>query len=111
VQSKELMIDIRNYVRTFNFIQNKYTFDYNYFILLVDLICFCNKEEMPSFTMTHEYADVLRRHIMYKEHSHIRLEYTLYLFFLDNINDDTFIKIRFLWGLMTPVERYAFICG
>jgi len=109
IQPKLLLADIRSYSKTFEFVQNRYTFDYNFFVLLIDLICFCNKEDIPSFAMTFEYGNVLRRHVMYTKYSHIKLEYLLYLFFLDSVHDNTCRKIRFLWGLMEPCERVKFI--
>ena len=108
VQPKPLLADIRSFVKTIERIKDKYTFDYNYYILLVDLICYCNKEELASFMMNYEFSDIIKRNIKYRHFSNVRMEYLVYLNLLDNIHEHTMRKIRFLWGLLTPQERILF---
>ena len=54
-QPKTLLQDIKNFVEDFNLVENCYAFDYNYILLLRDLLTFCtnNKETFmnPSNTL------------------------------------------------------------
>jgi len=86
--SKELSFDIVSFKKDLDLIDNLYSFDYNYKILLNDLLIFCSKNTI---------FDVLT-------YKHI-CKNILYNVKIRNYKN----KIRLLWGLFSPQERNRFI--
>ena len=85
---KKLSFDIISFKKDLDLIENLYSFDYNYKILLNDLLIFCN---------TCIISDLLiRKHIC---------KNILYNNKIGKYKN----KIRLLWGLFSPQERNRFI--
>jgi hypothetical protein len=110
-QSKELLFDLKNNIQDYSILETVYSFDYNYTILLRDLVSFLNEGSVHSPSiMRMKYILLLKRHIQYKnikkDFSHFSFSKYLY----SKLNDKLIERrVRFLWGLMTPIERTRFI--
>lgn len=76
---KELSSDIISFRKDLDLIDNLYSFDYNYKILLNDLLIFCNTNNICKNIL---YNNKITK---YKN------------------------KIKLLWGLFSPTERNKFI--
>ena len=104
---KKLLRDIRSIHTDYSIIDNYYLYEYNYDILLHDLVWFCNSEEDPNLILVDNYITILSRHFLNhgKSREHfMNIHYLLY--YNRNIGQS---QIRFLFGLMTPIERNKFI--
>jgi hypothetical protein len=108
-QPKKLLFDIKNFYSEFSIIENSYTYDYNYYILLFDLISFCNNNDPLIFTLHDRFENILKRNYSLSTCNYSHLNN----FSFDNFNKNLQIninrKIRFIWGLLRPVERVKFI--
>jgi len=103
IQPKELLIDIKSFYNDYNIINNVYMFDYNNIILLRDLL---------FFTGIYEYKkliNIFKKHIFFKNYFNTQIcNYIINNIEL-NIKINTVRKVRFLIGLMTPLQRTQFI--
>ena len=110
-QSKELLFDLKNNIQDYGILETVYSFDYNYMILLRDLVCFLNDGSVHSpCILRMKYIDLLKRHIQYKNKQHNLSHFSFSKYLYSHLNDKTIERrVRFLWGLMTPIERTRFI--
>lgn len=108
-QPKKLLYDIRSYVADYKFIDSIYMTQYNEYILLHDLLKFCFKDITPPYGIKHHFETILRRHFCISNKNDEQLINLVRLNFHRNMETNTDRKMRFLWGLLTPVERTKFI--
>jgi hypothetical protein len=89
--------DIRNFVSNYNFIEGIYMTEFNEFILLNDLLNLLTITSMDC---------ILHRlfHIKNKDVSKI-----IEIHFYQNTHINTENKVRIIWGLLKPRERFYFI--
>lgn len=103
IQKKDFLMDIRNFHIDYRMIINVYLFDYNKIILLHDLLFFMNIYENRFIINT------CKKHISFTEYTNKEIyNYIINHFELHN-KKNTFRKIKFLIGLMTPLQRTKFI--
>jgi hypothetical protein len=108
IQPKLLLYDIKNYTEDLNLIKNAYTYDYNFDVLLHDLIQFCNNGKIPLYIVSEKYCNIVNRHIKYKDYNKDQINNLLFLN-LHKKSGNIFKKIRFIWGLLLPIQRTRFI--
>ena len=108
-QSNELLCDIRSYVHDYGCIDNMYLYDYNYAILLNDLLMYCNNRKRPIYEMDLMFSLILFRNLKLSKYNSADLQYFVYFHFYKNTPNAENRKIKFLWGLMNPRERTDFI--
>ena len=103
------LADIRSFYSDFKFVANYYYYDLNEYILLRDIVYFYNNNNSVDAGIEHVFTLRLNRSIVFQK---ISLEEKC-AFIREHYNDNILInsekKIRFLWGLMKPKERTAFI--
>lgn len=135
IQSKKLTNDIKNYFQNFIILENIYEAEYNYFILYYDLIEFCNKIEFLNIIKRHylykNYSEYLLNYYILNiftissSVSGISGISTSEFVGIPKYTGDVGIKvlqrsveiddfqckkkIRFLWGLLKPIERIKFM--
>jgi hypothetical protein len=108
-QPQKLLADIRSYVHDYGCIDNMYLYDYNYAILLNDLLMYCNNKKRPIYEMDLMFSLILFRHFKLSKYNSADLQYFVYFHFYKNTPNAESRKIKFLWGLLTPQERTEFI--
>ena len=99
--------DIRSFYSHFSLVENYYYIYYNQDILFNDLEEFFYKND-EVFSITNQYYKIFKRHIMFQDIQHIIISNYLYTTFNNNVNKPN-NKIKFIWGLLTPIERIAFL--
>lgn len=99
--------DIRSFYSHFSLVENYYYIYYNQDILFNDLEEFFYKND-EIFSITNQYYKIFKRHIMFQDIQHIIISNYLYTTFNNNVNKPN-NKIKFIWGLLTPIERIAFL--
>ena len=104
-QSPILLADIRNYMEYY-YTNEFYNYDYNQYVWFSDLINFFTVSNRHS---TKSVRKLLKRHIIYKNKNDFELFDVSFDLCYKNIEQDIERKIRFVWGLMLPVERTRFI--
>ncbi len=102
IQSKNLLMDIRSFYIDYNIIDNIYTFDYNNIILLRDLLFFTQLNKYEKL------INIIKKHIFFNNDS-IKASNYIINNFETNIKLNIDRKIKFLFGLMTPIQRTRFI--
>jgi hypothetical protein len=108
-QPNKLLCDIRSYVHDYGYIDNMYLYDYNYAILLNDLLMYCNNRKQPIYEMESRFALILFRNFKLSKYNSAELQYFVYFRFYKNTPNAEQQKIKFLWGLMNQSERTDFI--
>jgi len=120
-QPKTLLQDIKNFVEDFNLVENCYAFDYNYILLLRDLLTFCTNNKETFMNPSNTLLEVVKRHVLYKNISQELLVsrsrdlcYFCFVFLRQSSMNNKMerrlkMRIRFLWGLLLPEERTRFI--
>lgn len=108
-QNRELLIDIRSFKTDLDFTESVYMTIYNEFILLHDLIKFCNNKKYPVFNIDVKFENILRRNFMLRCMSEPVLTYHIFQQYHRNMNTNIMRKIRLLWGLLLPRQRSRFI--
>jgi hypothetical protein len=95
-QKKELLSDIISFYKDNNIIENIYPVEYNYHILLYDILRF-----IPIKKLLLRNYSIINLYI-----PDSNLSDYAYKFFLEKKIKN---RIKFLWGLLTVVERTRFI--
>jgi len=108
-QSQKLMMDVRSFYSDFSILENAYTYDFNYDVLIYDLICFCNRSRIPSYNMHKCFGKILNRMFRMKKWSYSRCNNFVFIVFHRDVILNPERKIRFLWGILNPRERTLFI--
>jgi hypothetical protein len=108
-QNRELLIDIRSFRTDIDFTESVYMTIYNEFILLHDLIKFCNNKKYPVFNVDVKFENILRRGFILRCASDSVLTYHIFQHYHRNMNTNIMRKIRLLWGLLLPCQRSRFI--
>jgi hypothetical protein len=108
-QDPRLVMDVRSFYTDFSILENAYTYDFNYDVLLYDLICFCNRSRIPSYNMHNSFGKILNRMFRMKKWSYTKCNNFVFVVFHRNVVFDPIRKIRFLWGMLKPSERTLFI--
>ena len=108
-QKKEILQDIRTHYSDYQLLNDWYTYGYNEAICFNDLLRFCNNCIVPIRFNKKWYEIVLKRHIMFSNSSEeVLTEYIIDKFYF-TAYEMISPKIRFIWGLLTPIERTRFI--
>ena len=106
----ELLLDIRTFKTDFNILINLYAFNYNYRILLFDLLYFCNNKISTHEFVTLNLQDLLKRNYMLSKYTNNQLIYFVYEYFHSSKKrKKTLSQIKFLYGLLSQSERSEFI--
>ena len=98
LHSKSHLFNLRSFVSDFGILENVYLYEYSIIILLNDLQLFINDNIENLFS---------RLYISHKNNENVFMDYEI-MFFKDNANN-TYRKVRQIWGLFTPFERTSFI--
>jgi hypothetical protein len=107
-QSKILLQDIRSYSSDLDLIDNYYMFESNEIILLNDLVRFCNNNIAPVYDVEPRYETILKRHFSMKDKTRLEIKQFVFIDFHRRLIVHPERKIKFLWGLLTPLERTRF---
>jgi hypothetical protein len=107
-QPKILLQDIRSYSSDLDLIDNYYMFESNEIILLNDLVRFCNNNIAPVYDVEPRYETILKRHFSMKDKTRLEIKQFVFIDFHRRLIVHPERKIKFLWGLLTPVERTRF---
>ena len=106
-QHPQLLFDIRNYCDDYALVDEYYNHNYNQYMWLNDMVSFFT---LPHFHSTKKGVDkILQRHIYYKNKENFMLVEIVLDRYYTNIGHNVERKVRFLWGLLLPVERTQFI--
>ena len=98
LQDKKLLLDIRSFVSDYNILEHLYFCDYSSIILLNDLQIFIYDSNKYIFSRFN------------KMKCNTKLQVCCYeISFFNNKTSNTEMKVRLLWGLLTPFERTKFI--
>jgi hypothetical protein len=108
-QPAKLMCDIRSFYSDYSILENAYTYDYNYNVLLYDLLCFFNRSRTPYHVMNQRFSLLLSRIFRMRNLSVTELNEYIINSFYKEITINLIRKIRFLWGILRPIERTFFI--
>jgi hypothetical protein len=103
-----LLQDIRSYSSDLDLIDNYYMFESNEIILLNDLVRFCNNNIAPVYDVEPRYETILKRHFSMKDKTRLEIKQFVFIDFHRRLIVHPERKIKFLWGLLTPVERTRF---
>lgn len=107
IKPKNLLRDIRSYYTEYSILENYYLYDYNYDILLRDLVWFCNSQRDPNSLLVDNYITILSRHFSNRGKSREYLMNVHYILYYSRYIGHSQVKL--LFGLMTPKERNQFI--
>uniref|UniRef100_A0A6C0DA91 Uncharacterized protein n=1 Tax=viral metagenome TaxID=1070528 RepID=A0A6C0DA91_9ZZZZ len=111
-QHDDLLNDIRNFTFVYRIIKNYYFFDLNEYCLLVDLVSFCTNHLCNDSNINRSkmsFINFLERNIIFKKMPLDKKFEYIKLKFYFNLHSKTEMKIKFLFGLLTPFERARFI--
>jgi hypothetical protein len=94
----------------YEIIENYYSFNYNNYILINDLVLFCNNNNLNLETKVNvNFIDILNRNYMANKKLHDEVSLYIIKNFYTEIHKNMDTKIRLLWGLFRPKERIFFI--
>jgi hypothetical protein len=103
-QQQELLMDIKNFNVTFNEIDNYYAYEFNYFVMLQDLLNY--------FYYDNEYFHIiLKRTFLFSDLEFITISKYIYENYHNKISKNRKPKYhsKIIWGLLIPNERKSFI--
>ena len=100
-----LLNDIRNFICDYNIIINYYYFDMNEYLLLHDLLLFCNSNGNGNDSL----IDFLNRNLMFKKFSLDKKYEYIQEHFYTNFILNAEKKMKILFSLLTASERARFI--
>lgn len=98
LQDKKLLLDIRSFVSDYNILEHLYFCDYSSIILLNDLQIFIYDSNKYIFSRFNKMKCKTKLQVCRYEIS-----------FFNNKTFNTEMKVRLVWGLLTPFERTKFI--
>jgi len=98
-QSPQMLYDIHNYYTDYALVDEYYSHNYNHYMWLVDIVSFFKKD----------VDKILHRHVYYKDQDDSALIGIVFDLYYKNLGRDVERKVRFLWGLLLPIERTRFI--
>lgn len=113
--NKNLLFDIRTFVRDYRTIINYYYFDMNEYILLNDLIWFCNNQSIHGVIYNDanypyiKIMNILDRNPMFSRLSNDRKFKYIKNNYYYNIMKNTHSKIFRILSLFTQIEREKFM--
>jgi len=108
-KTKINLLDIRSFSSDYKVLQNFIFYDYNEVIILNDLIRFCNNNVAPIYDIDPKYEELLRRHISFNNKTKLEIRQYVFSDFHKRLLSNTEVKIKFLWGLLTNIERTRFL--
>ena len=108
--NSNILNDIRNFVHDYRIILNYYAFDMNEYFLIHDIILFCSNGGISLHEIPDDYfVEFMDRNVIFKKLSlDKKYEYILNHFYY-NLTSEIDQKIKFLFALLTPIERALFI--
>ena len=106
---KNLLLDIQSFVSDYSILVNAYVYDYNFDILIYDLICFYNRSCLPTYMINDWFRYLLRRQFRLKNNTNTQLNKFIFNVFYRDVVSNIGRKTRFLWGVLSPIERTQFI--
>jgi len=108
-QPPRLMSDIRSFHEDYRIIANYYYYELNEYILLRDIVYFYNSGHPIDAGIEQAFVYKLNRNISLQKKPLEQKYVFIVLRYYENIIVNADKKIKFLWGLLTPRERTAFI--
>ena len=107
-QSPEILYDIHNFYQDYALVDEYYSHNYNHYMWLNDIVSFFT---LPHFQGSKKKGvdKILQRHLYYKNKEDSALIEIVFDLYYKNIGRDIDRKVRFLWGLLLPIERTRFI--
>jgi hypothetical protein len=108
-QPKMLLVDIRSFVRDRETMDAVFFINYNPNVLIYDLMCFCNQDIIPICNAYNFFAQILRRNILLRSRDISYMESYIYRMIYQELNRSVEQKIKFIWGLLLPIERTRFL--
>uniref|UniRef100_A0A6C0LBQ6 Uncharacterized protein n=1 Tax=viral metagenome TaxID=1070528 RepID=A0A6C0LBQ6_9ZZZZ len=108
-QPPRLMMDVRSFYTDFSILENAYTYDFNYDVLIYDMICFCNRSRIPSYNTHNSFVKLLNRMFRMKKWTYSTCNNFVFVVFHRDVVLNPERKIKFLWGMLNPRERTLFI--
>lgn len=108
IQAKSLLFDIRSYHDDLSIVEKVYFIDYNNYMLLNDLIIFCNSNIAREIGTICKYSILRRTFMLWSKSQEFIDKYILHTLHTNKKNNPN-KKVKILWGLLTPLERTRFI--
>jgi hypothetical protein len=108
IQPKILLFDIRSFYQDLSLVENVYFIDYNNYMLLNDLLIFCNSNIGRQLCIIGDYNIIKRTFMLWGKSQQI-IDYYIMNIFHKNRKYKPNSKVKFIWGLLTPIERTRFI--
>lgn len=107
---KEHLLDIRSFVSDGDLLETISCTEYNPHIVIHDLLQFCNISSiMPMHYIHKNYSNILKRHFRLQNRSSIQIEQIAWVYLEKHKTPTSEQKIKFIWGLLTPIERTRFL--
>ena len=106
---REHIRDIKSFHIHYIIFTNLWLYDYNEVIALNDLIRFCNNNIAPIYEIEPKYQEILTRHVSFKDKTKSQITNFIFYDFHRTMLINPGSKIRFIWGLLTNIERIAFL--
>jgi len=107
-QPKILLLDIKSYCNDYQLLQ-LLLLSFNQLTILNYLIRFCNDNIAPIYDVEPKYENTIRRHISFSDKSKLEIKKFVYSYYHRRMLTNTRRKLRFLWGLLLPIERTIFL--
>jgi hypothetical protein len=108
-QSRELLRDIQSFSTDLDLVESTYFTIHNEFILLHDLIKFCNNNKYPVFDIDVKFENILNRSFYMEGIPESARVHHIFIHYHRDMHIHLIRKIRILWGLLRPVQRTRFI--
>ena len=108
-QPKHLLLDIRSYYTDKNILESVFFIDYNPHVLLYDLLCFCNKDTIPIYSINGCYRVIIKRHVSQQHKTNSEVDNYIFFTMYKRMPNNVERKINFIWGLLLPKERTQFL--
>lgn len=109
VQPYSVLIDIRTHFQDKQLLENLFFTEYNPHILANELIRFSNKNTIPVYYIHTSYSTILKRNFMLSNKKIVDLCYFVFYKLHVHLYKNPERIINFLWGLLNPFERTAFL--